>query len=80
MKKADRREAAMFLNRRYAAIAEATPDWLDMPLSKTGHGFTVVVESGIKQALKGCGRDGSSDIMFSYLLGKYDSKNALASR
>ena len=65
-KKADRSAAASLLNRRYAAIADATKSWLDMTLDTEAMGFTNVVEAAIKESLRG--HDGAkSDIMFSYL-------------
>ena len=73
-KKADRSAAAGFLNQRYATIAECTRSWLDMTLEPAAMGFTNIVESSIKETLKSISAEQQKDILFSYLLGKFDSK------
>ena len=59
--------------RRYAALVECTSRWLDMTLTPAAMGFTTVVEGAIKTAMKSHPK-AARDIMFSYLLGKFDSK------
>ena len=70
-KKADRMQAALFLNRRYAAIHDQTKHATDITLTEESMGITNIVESCTKQILT---ERHAQDPMFSYLVGKSDSK------
>ena len=72
-KKASRTDAALFLNRRYAAVYSATKSWTGMTLSKECMGFTNAVEEAVDTRLRDI-EEADSDLMFSYVLGKFDAK------
>ena len=71
-KKVERKHTAEYLAGRYACLAKQTADWASVELSPGCRGVGNVIEESIKEAIGD--KKNRRDPMFSYLLGKHDSK------